>query len=241
VLFTHNPFTCDAVIFDLDGTLIDSTDVYIRILNVAFERLDLPPVSRESVLDVLIEGDFDWNRILPADLKERKEEIIEKSMAVIRVIYPQMFRHEVQLIPGAADILKALSKGGIKIGLVTSTQAKYLDPKLYPLKLSGIESLLQVIITTDDVPHKKPAADPLIECGKRLCVDMEKIVYVGDSRVDIRAGNAAGTMTIGVLTGVDEYEALKAENPDAILDSVFGLRDILPALKHSTLTLSEKP
>ena len=238
--FADNPFTCDAVIFDLDGTLIDSTDVYIRILNMAFERLDLPPVSRESVLDVLIEGDFDWNRILPADLKERKEELIEKSMQVIREIYPQMFRHEVQLIPGAADILKALSKVGIKIGLVTSTQARYLDPKLYPLKVSGIESLLQVIITTDDVPHKKPAADPLLECGKRLCVDMEKIVYVGDSRVDIRAGNAAGTMTIGVLTGVDEYEALRAENPDAILDSVSGLRDLLPALKQFTLTLAEK-
>lgn len=228
------------MIFDLDGTLIDSTDVYIRILNFAFEKLDLPPVSKESVLKVLIEGDFDWNRILPADLQERKNEIIAKLMEVIRVIYPQMFRHEVQLIPGAAHVLKALSKGGIKIGLVTSTQAKYLDPKLYPLKVSGIEHLLQAIITTDDVPHKKPAADPLIECGKRLCVDMEKTVYVGDSRVDIRAGNAAGTMTIGVLTGVDEYEALRAENPDAILDSVIGLRDILPALKQSTLTLAEK-
>jgi HAD superfamily hydrolase (TIGR01549 family) len=240
VLFSADPFTCDAVIFDLDGTLIDSTDVYIRILNVAFERLDLPPVSRESILNVLIEGDFDWNKILPADLKERKDRIIEKSMEVIRVVYPQMFRDEVKLIPGAADVLKGLCKGGIKLGLVTSTQAKYLYPKLHPLKVSGIESLLQVIITTDDVLHKKPAPDPLIECGKRLCVDMEKIVYVGDSRVDIMAGNAAGTMTIGVLTGVDEYEGLRAENPTAILDSVSELRDILPALKHAALTLADK-
>jgi phosphoglycolate phosphatase-like HAD superfamily hydrolase len=69
---------------------------------------------------------------------------------------------------------------------------------------------------------------------------MEKIVYVGDSRVDIMAGNAAGTMTIGVLTGVDEYEGLRAENPTAILDSVSELRDILPALKHAALTLADK-
>ncbi len=226
---------CDAVVFDLDGTLIDSTDVYIRILNIAFEQLDLPPVSRESVLDVLIEGDFDWNRILPIDLNERKEEIIKKSMEVIRVIYPQMFRQEVQLIPGAARILRGLSMGGIKMGLVTSTQARYLDPKLYALKASGIADFLQVIITTDDVPNKKPAADPLIECGKRLGVDMEKVVYVGDSRVDIRAGNAAGAMTIGVLTGVDDYHALRAENPHAIVGSVMGLRDILPVLKQSTV------
>jgi 2-phosphoglycolate phosphatase len=229
--FANNHFICDAVVFDLDGTLIDSTDVYIRILNFAFGQLDLPPVSRESVLKVLIEGDFDWNRILPIDVKDRKEEIIEKSLEIIRGIYPQMFRQEVKLIPGAAAILKQISMAGMKIGLVTSTQAKYLDPKLTPLKASGMENLLQVIITTDDVPNKKPAADPLLECGKRLGVDTERMVYVGDSRVDIRAGKAAGAMTIGVLTGVDDYESLKAEDPDAILGSVVGLQDVLSVLR----------
>ena len=78
--FANSQFICDAVIFDLDGTLIDSTDVYLRILNVAFERLSLPLFSREDILDLLIEGDFDWNKILPADLKGRKEEIIQKAI-----------------------------------------------------------------------------------------------------------------------------------------------------------------
>jgi HAD superfamily hydrolase (TIGR01509 family) len=231
--FTNRQFICDAVIFDLDGTLIDSTDVYLKILNVAFKRLHLPLFSREDVLDLLIEGNFDWNRLLSIDLQDRKEEIIQKSMEIMREIYPQMFREEVKLIPGAADILRQISMGGMKIGLVTSTDAKSLAPKLYPLEASGIVDLLQAIITTDQVTNKKPAAEPLIECGKRLHVDMEKIVYVGDSRVDIRAGKAAGTMTIGVLTGVDDYESLKAEEPDTILDSVVGLRDILPGLGES--------
>ena len=232
--YANSQFVCDAVIFDLDGTLIDSTDVYLRILNVAFERLSLPLFSKEDILDLLIEGDFDWNKILPADLKSRKEEIIQKAMEIMREIYPQMFREEVKLIPGAADILREVSVGGMKIGLVTSTDAKYLAPKLYPLEASGIVDLLQVIITTDKTPNKKPSADPLIECGKRLCVEMERTVYVGDSRIDIRAGKAAGTMTVGVLTGVDGYEALRAEEPDTILDSVVGLREILPALKQAT-------
>ncbi len=232
--FTNTPFICDAVIFDLDGTLIDSTDVYLRILNAAFERLGLPLFSKEDILDLLIEGDFDWNKILPADLKGRKEEIIQKAMEIIREIYPQMFREEVKLIPGAADILREISMGDMKIGLVTSTDAKNLAPKLYPLQASGVEKLLQVIITTDETPNRKPSADPLIECGKRLCVEMERTVYVGDSRVDIRAGKAAGTMTVGVLTGVDGYEALSAEAPDAILDSVVALREILPALRQAT-------
>lgn len=238
--FANSQFICDAVIFDLDGTLIDSTDVYLRILNVAFERLSLPLFSKEDILDLLIEGDFDWNKILPTDLEGRKEEIIQKAMEIIRKIYPQIFREEVKLIPGAADILREISMGDMKIGLVTSTDAKYLAPKLHPLQASEVENLLQVIITTDKIPNKKPSADPLIECGKRLRVEMERIVYVGDSRIDIRAGKAAGTMTVGVLTGVDDYEALRAENPDAILDSVVALREILPALKQSTLSLADK-
>jgi HAD superfamily hydrolase (TIGR01509 family) len=232
--FANNPFKCDAVIFDLDGTLIDSTDVYLRILNVAFERLSLPLFSKEDILDLLIEGDFDWNKILPADLKWRQEEIIQKAMEIIKEIYPQMFREEVKLIPGAADILREISVRDMKIGLVTSTDAKNLAPKLHPLQASGVENLLRVIITTDKTANKKPSPDPLIECGKRLCVEMERIVSVGDSRVDIRAGKAAGTMTVGVLTGVDDYEALRAEAPDAILDSVATLREILPALKQAT-------
>jgi HAD superfamily hydrolase (TIGR01549 family) len=239
--FANSQSVCDAVIFDLDGTLIDSTDVYLRILNVAFERLSLPLFSKEDILDLLIEGEFDWNKILPADLEGRKEVIIQKAMEIIGEIYPQTFREEVKLIPGAADILREVTVADMKIGLVTSTDAKYLAPKLYPLEASGIVDLLQVIITTDEVTNKKPAAEPLIECGKRLCVDMERIVYVGDSRIDIRAGKAAGTMTVGVLTGVDDYEALKAEAPDTILDSVVGLREILPALKQATLSLAEKP
>ena len=236
----NNQFICDAVTFDLDGTLIDSTDVYLRILNVAFERLSLPLFSKEDILDLLIEGDFSWNKILPADLKGRRDQIIQKAMEIIREIYPQMFREEVKLIPGAAEILREISMGDMKIGLVTSTDAKYLAPKLHPLQVSGVEDLLEVIITTDKVPNKKPSADPLIECGKRLCVEMERIVYVGDSRVDIRAGKAAGTMTVGVLTGVDDYEALRAEAPDAILNSVVALREILPALRQATLPVAEK-
>jgi phosphoglycolate phosphatase len=234
MLLANTRFMCDAVIFDLDGTLIDSTDVYVRILNVAFERLSLPLFSKEDILDLLIEGDFDWNKILPADLKGRKKEIIPKAMEIIREIYPQMFRDEVTLIPGAADILREISMGDLKIGLVTSTDAKNLAPKLHPLQASGVENLLQVIITTDKIPNRKPSPDPLIACGKRLCLAMERIVYVGDSRVDIRAGKAAGTMTVGVLTGVDDFEALMAETPDAILNSVVALREMLPALNQAT-------
>lgn len=223
-----NLFACDAVVFDLDGTLIDSTDTYVEILNVAFERLELPLFSKEDILDLLIEGVFDWDRILPPDLRGRKGEIVDRSMKIIREIYPRKFREEVKLFPGAARLLREIWVGGLKLALVTSTEGKNLAPKLQPLKASGIRDLLQVIVTADQVSRRKPAPDPLIECARRLSVEPSRMVYVGDSRMDIRAGRAAGTKTVAVLTGVDDYASLRAERPDAIFESVVGLRRVLP-------------
>ncbi len=223
----HPRFSVDAVIFDLDGTLIDTMDIYFRIMEVVFQRLDLPPVSREGIFAAVQDGRFSWDRVLPEEVKDRKDELITAGRNIIEDISPQMIRQNVKLIPGAGEILEEISAGGMRIGLVTSTPLKHLGEKLSPLKESGIDNLLEVIITTDDVPRRKPAADPLIECGKRLGTAPDRTVYVGDSCIDIRAGKRAGMRTIAVLTGMDDYESLKGENPDGIIDSVVGLRETI--------------
>ena len=99
--------------------------------------------------------------------------------------------------------------------------------KMVPLSNAGLVDLLEVIVTADDVRHKKPSAEPLIQCSQKLGVSFEKCVYVGDTRVDIRAGKAASMETVGVLTGFDDYDALKNETPDAIIDSIAQLSEIL--------------
>ena len=86
---------------------------------------------------------------------------------------------------------------------------------------------MEVVIAADDVPRKKPAADPLLECSWRLGVRAEDSVYVGDSRTDVQAGIAAGMKTVAVLTGFDLRVALIKENPDAVMDSIAGLKGIL--------------
>ena len=215
----------DAVVFDLDGTLIDSIQVHFKVLNTAFERLDLPPVSWEDAMEAAKEGRFDWDRVLPDEDKTRKDEIIAKCVEIIADIQSEMLRANVRLIEGSVEVLRAIAETGMKIAIVTSTQERYIRDKLYPFDEAGIAHLFEVIITTDDVPVKKPAPAPLIECGRRLGVPPERMVYVGDSHVDIRAGKAAGTKTIGVLTGMDDYDTLAAEKPDAILESVLDLAE----------------
>ena len=217
----------DAVIFDLDGTIIDSIGIYYKIVEAVLERLGLPQVSKTDLRNATENGEFDWNMIFPEKIKENKEEVIKNAWKIAEEIYPKMFFEKVKLIPGAAEVLTKVSERGIKIAVVTSTPQKNMTYKLKPLIESGISHLIKEIITADDTNIKKPAADPLIECNKRLGIAAGKSVYVGDMRLDIKAGKAAGTKTIGVLTGFDDFESLKREKPDAIIKSIAELPDVI--------------
>ena len=216
-----------AVIFDLDGTLIDSIDIYFSIVEKALERLNLPGVSRSQILAAAESEDFKWELVLPQDVLSRKEKIIDEAWAVINEIAPQMFADNLDLIQGADRIVENLSSNGLKIGLVTSTQRKYLETKIQPLKNGGVDTLFEAIITSDDVEKRKPSPDPLIACALQLDMKPGNCVYIGDTTTDIKAGKAAGMLTIGVLTGFDEYSALENENPDAIIENVQKLPEVL--------------
>jgi len=223
----NKKFEVNAVLFDLDGTLIDSAPIYYQIIDIVFEKLAVPPVSRETLQEAMDDGDFDWDFVLPENMKNRKDKLIAEARVIIDDIAPAMFRKQNKLIPGAAEVCKKITAQGKLIGLVTSTPGDYISVKLAPLRQAGIENLLQVIVTADDVVNKKPHADPLIKGSQKLGIAVDKCVYVGDTRVDIRAGNAAGMKTVGVLTGFDDFKALKKENPDAIIDSIAQLGEAI--------------
>ena len=216
-----------AVIFDLDGTLIDSIDIYFSIVEKALERLNLPGVSRSQILAAAESEDFKWELVLPQEVLSRKEKVIDEAWAVINEIAPQMFADNLDLIQGAEGIVEDLSSNGLKIGLVTSTQRQYLETKMQPLKNAGVDDLFEAIITSDDVKKRKPAPDPLITCAQQLDMKPGNCVYVGDTTTDIKAGKAAGMRTVAVLTGFDEYEALEKEDPDAIIENVQNLLKII--------------
>ena len=225
--FKQKKLKVAAVIFDLDGTLIDSIDIYFTIVENALKRLNLPAVSRNQILAAAESEEFKWELVLPQDVLDRKTEIIDEAWAVINEIAPQMFADNLELIQGAERIVENLSSSGLKIGLVTSTQRQYLETKMQPLKNAGVDTLFEAIITSDDVEKRKPAPDPLVTCAQQLDMKPGNCVYVGDTTTDIKAGKAAGMRTIGVLTGFDEYETLQKESPDAIVENVRYLLEVI--------------
>jgi HAD superfamily hydrolase (TIGR01509 family) len=216
----------ESMIFDLDGTLIDSVPTYFRLMELILKEVGLPPAPRSVVADIIAGHSEAWEKIIPAGMKDRKEELIRECMTVGREISRDIYRGEVKLFKGVGKLFSSLTDRNIRIGLVSSTEKSYMEKKLEPLVQKGIRAYLEVVIAIEDAPKKKPAPDPLIECARRLGVPHEKCMYVGDSHVDIRAGNAAGMMTLGVLTGLDDYETLKREHPTMILSNVSQIRSL---------------
>jgi len=208
-------------IFDLDGTLIDSVPVYFKLMETILETIGLPPAPKSVVSEFMTGGGLAViEKLVPEDLQHKKDKIIKEFMRVGTKTSRSAFKDQVKLFDGVPRLFDRLVGLKIPIGIVTSTERLYIDRKLTPLEKNDIKQHLDVVIAIEDAPRKKPFPDPLIECSRRLGVRVEKCVYIGDSHVDIRAANAAGMMSIGVLSGLDDHETLVAENPHMILKSI---------------------
>ncbi len=208
------------MLFDLDGTLIDSVPVYFRLMETILMTIGLPPATKPVVAEFMVKGMSAVEGLIPAEMMDRKEEITLEFMAVGKKIARNMFHDEVEVFQGVPELFSLLMERRIPIGVVTSTETEYMERKLAPLVRKGIRQCLSAVVGIEDALRRKPAPDPLFECCRRLGVDPEKCIYVGDSHVDIVAGNAAGMLTVGVLSGLDDLKRLKKERPAMILDSV---------------------
>ena len=114
-------------------------------------------------MDAGKDGEFNWSSVLPTEMLDQEDEIIARVRKVIYEVYPAIFETDVEIIQGADEILKELSAGKMKIGLVTSTSEHDLAYKLYPLKMAGVKELFEVIITTDDV-QKRGSSEKSVGC-----------------------------------------------------------------------------
>jgi phosphoglycolate phosphatase-like HAD superfamily hydrolase len=220
-------FPLKAIIFDLDGTLIDTIPAYFRIVDVVAERLQMPPVARETVVEAANDGSFEWAEILHVTAEGEREALNARAMAIVQEVAPFLFEEKVGLFAGVDGLLKSIAERGARMGIATSTPRRHLGRKVLALRRAGIEGLFHTVIAADDVPRTKPAPDPLLACAAKMGVQAKDCLYVGDMRTDIRAGRAAGMTTVGVLTGFDDQRSLESANPDLIVESVAALEQRL--------------
>ena len=207
-----------AVLFDLDGTLIDSTRLIIESYHHTMR------VHRGRTL-----AEAEWIKGLGTPLRVQFRRFTDDPDEIQRMITTyrewNLAHHDemVRVFPGAVEAVGALKRGGAKLGIVTS---KNRHGVRIGLELCGFQEPFDTVITSDDLEASKPDPAPVAAALAALGEPAQAALFVGDSPHDIAAGRNAGTATAACLWGPFERAVLEAESPDHFLTSF----DELPPL-----------
>ena len=205
------------VIFDLDGTLADTIGLIVASYNHAF-RTVLDTEREEAEIRSWI------GRPLIESFAEISPEHAEELDRVYREWNIANTERLLRVYPGVAELLRDLTDAGGRTGVVTS---KRRQTALLAMRGVGIEGLAPLLGTLEDTERHKPLPDPLLHGAAKLGVEPADCVYVGDAAVDVAAARAAGMAAIGVSWGAVAREVLEAAGPDAVVDSVEELRQVV--------------
>jgi phosphoglycolate phosphatase len=126
---------------------------------------------------------------------------------------------EVKPFGGIDRLFGVLHERGIRIGIATGRGSAPANEWMR-FKRFGLERFIDSIVTSKEVPKRKPAPDVIIECAKRLEIPVENCLTVGDTEADIIAGKRAGGIPVSILTAEDRLDLLESEKPEFIFESL---------------------
>lgn len=192
-----------ALLFDLDGTLLDSRDAVIDAVAYTAEQYAPGHFSREELLARFGEPfDHFLAAVAAAARLPDKREVLEKYFAYVR----QSHARHVRLFPYVREGLEKLKQAGYQLAVVTNKQREFA---LAGLEQAGIDRLFDVIVTVDDVTRGKPAAEPVQKALASLGRSPKQAMMIGDSRYDVLAAVASGVSS-AVLEWYGQEEWLYA-------------------------------
>ena len=198
------------VLFDLDGTVIDSGAIILASMrHAAKEVLGAEPPDEELMAAVGGPG-------LEAQMHALAPDRVEELVSVYRA-HNEPLHEGLACCAGIDDLLVRLKDEGRRLGIVTAKRRKTVALAFDQIPL---EHLFETVVGGDETARHKPDPEPLLLALERLGADPEDTVYVGDSPFDIKAAKAAGVSSIAVTWGgIHSRERLEAESPGAIVDS----------------------
>lgn len=204
-----------AVLFDLDGTLMDSTDAIVDSWFYAFDFLGLPRPDRQLIIDTI---GYPLRKQIPM----MTDHDVDECIRIYRGHYTEHSAPKTTLLPGAADMLAAFAARGLRMGFVTSKKREAAEMLLDHL---GALHYMEVRIGPLEVTKHKPDPEPVQKAMDALGVTPAETVFVGDMHFDVLAGQAAGVITLAVTTGYQSRAALEALSPHAVYDSLHEVRE----------------
>ncbi|MGD6871076.1 pyrophosphatase PpaX [Sutcliffiella horikoshii] len=207
--------TINTVLFDLDGTLIDTNDLIIESFLHTLDHYYPEQYGREDVLTFL--GPPLYDTFVKMD-----ESKVDEMVAHYRAF--NMSKHDdyVTEFEGVVETVKLLHEKGLKLGIVTT---KMRQTVVMGLKLTGLDQYFDVVVCLDDVTNAKPDPEPIHLALQQLGSTPDEAIMVGDNFHDILAGKNAGTKTAAVSWTIKGVEYLQSFEPDYTLTH---MQDLLP-------------
>lgn len=209
------------VLFDWDGTLVDTGDILLSCWHAATEqvlgyRFPVEEEDRRRVLAMRAVDSF-------PTITNGPEQTAQLT-AAFDAVYEPLAPLNVTAHKGAASLLQSLRDHGVRTGVVTSKTAvrRSIDGRV-----SGLDSFFDLVVTGDDVVHGKPHPEGIEHAMSTLGGTTATTVYVGDGPVDARAGRAAGVRTICLTHGLHSAEEFADAPPDHLVEN---LADVAYAL-----------
>ncbi len=207
------------VLFDLDGTLIDSGPIILASMRHASVTV-LGREPDEELVRAAIGGPG-----LIAQMRDLDPDRVDELVEVYRA-HNEPLHDSLEAFPDVLELLSRLKDESHRLGIVTAKRLRTVALALdrFPV----LRETTEVVIGAEDTERHKPDPAPILEALRRLGADQEEAAYVGDSPFDIRAAKAAGVLAVAVgWGGIHPDERLLYEEPDALVHSAEELHGLL--------------
>ncbi len=205
-----------AVLFDMDGTLIDTSDLIFRSFEYALNTVLHTQIPREELL-------WTFGRPLENIMNTLGGDKAEELLNAFRT-YSMAHRTEIALFPHVTEVLDFLHSHGIKTAIVTSRIA---SSTMYDLEIVDLSNAFDVIITPEATTEHKPHPAPAQKALERLNIAPENAIMIGDSVYDLQCGSQAGCKTAFVQYSMVPHTELMACKPDYSFETLLDLKKVL--------------
>ena len=214
----------ECVLFDLDGTLLDSKECSVKATKAAFKEMGLKVPSEvviEHYMGIPIEESFFKMSEQPLD-----QETATELIRIFRAYYQTYEESTLKVFPEIPHVLEILNKRKVPCFVVSSKKTAVVKRNL---AAQALVVFFEEIIGSDAVTHYKPHPEGINKVVAHYQFDPTKTIMVGDAIFDIQMGKAAGVKTIAVTWGSHDPKKLSEENPDALVDAPREILDFLYA------------